>query len=98
MAKRAPLQQVTSTPDAATLRRVAAEAERIEPPAVVRTSRKAVLINIKVAEETAIALARKAVAEGQTQKQIIVRALQSLGLPVDPLDLEDRSPRRRAAA
>ena len=52
----------------------------------------------KVAEETAIALARKAVAEGQTQKQIIVRALQSLGLPVDPLDLEDRSPRRRAAA
>ena len=59
---------------------------------------RAVLINIKVAEETAIALARKAVAEGQTQKQIIVRALQSLGLPVDPLDLEDRSPRRRAAA
>jgi len=96
MAKRAPLQQVT-TPDAATLRRVAAEAERIEPPAVVRPSRKAVLINIKVAEETAIALARKAVAEGQTQKQIIVRALQSLGLPVDPRDLEDRSPRRRVA-
>jgi hypothetical protein len=54
MAKRASLQQVT-TPDAATLRRVAAEAERSEPPAVVRTPRKAVLINIKVAEETAIA-------------------------------------------
>lgn len=96
MAKRAPLRQVT-TPDAATLRRVAIEAERSEPPAVVRTPRKAVLINIKVAEETAIALARMAVAEGLTQKQIIVRALQSIGLPIDPLDLEDRSPRRRAA-
>jgi hypothetical protein len=96
MAQRAPLQRV-ATPDAATLRRVAAEAERSEPPAVVRTPRKAVLINIKVAEETAIALARMAVAEGMTQKQIIVRALQSIGLPIDPLDLEYRSPRRRAA-
>ena len=78
-------------------RRVAAEAERIEPPAIVRTSRKAVLINIKVAEETAIALARKAVAEDNTKADhrpgaAIHRAA------IDPLDLEDRSPRRRAAA
>ena len=96
MSKRAPLQQVAPA-DAATLRRVAAEAERSEPPAVVRPPRKAVLVNVKLAEETAIALAKLAAAEGMTQKQIIVRALQSIGLPIDPLDLEDRSPRRRAA-
>ena len=95
--KRAPLQRV-ATPDAATLRRVAAEAGRSEPPAIVRTPRKTVLVNVKLAESTAIDLARKAVAAGLTQKQWIARALAESGIDVDPLDLEDRSPRRRAYA
>ena len=34
-------------------------------------------------------------ADGLTQKQLMTRALAA-GLPVDPLDLEDRTPRRRS--
>jgi hypothetical protein len=56
-----------------------------------------VLINVKVSEDLAVALAERAEAEGITQKQVITRALAAAGLPVDPLDLEDRTPRRRRA-
>jgi len=83
--------------DAATLRRVAVEAERSTPPAVVKKERRSVLVNIKISEESAIDLATKAKAAGITQKQFIARALQQAGIAMDPLDLEDRSPRRRAA-
>ena len=95
MAKREPLPRVA---DAATLRRVAAEAERSVPPAVVRRDRRTVMVNFKVSEDLAIALAERADAEGVTQKQIITRALAAAGLPVDPLDLQDRTSRRRRAA
>jgi hypothetical protein len=95
MGKRAPLRQVA---DATTLRRVAAEAGRSEPPAIMRPERRTVLVNVKVSEALAIALADRAEAEGITQKQVITRALAAAGLPVDPLDLEDRTPRRRRAA
>lgn len=90
---KAALRQVA---DGATLRRVTTEAVRSEPPAVVRTERRAVLVNVKMAEQSAIALAKQAAAEGITQKQLICRALQAAGVPMDPLDLEDRTPRRRA--
>lgn len=53
------------------------------------------LINTKVSEELAVALADRARDEGITQKQVVTRALAALGLPVDPLDLEGRTPRRR---
>jgi hypothetical protein len=68
------------------------------PPAVVLRTRRTVLINVKVDEALAIALAERAQAEGTTQKQIIMHALAAAGLPVNPLDLEDRTPRRRTAA
>jgi hypothetical protein len=84
--------------DVTTLRRVAADAGRSVPPAVVRPVRRTVLINVKVDESLAIALAQRAEAEGVTQKQVIMRALAAVGLPVDPLDLEDRTPRRRSAS
>jgi len=84
-------------PNASVLRQVAADAGRSMPPAVVR-NRRTVLINVKVDEALAIALAERAQAEGVTQKQVIMRALAAAGLPVSPLDLEDRTPRRRRAA
>jgi hypothetical protein len=68
------------------------------PPAVVRPTRRTVLINVKVDETLAIALAERAQTERITQKQIIMRALAAAGLPVNPLDLEDRTPRRRTVA
>jgi hypothetical protein len=85
-------------PDGTVLRRVAVDAGRSMPPATVRPGRRTVLINVKVSEDLAIALAERAEAEGMTQKQVITRALASAGLPVDALDLADRSPRRRRAA
>jgi len=54
------------------------------------------MVNIKLDESTAIDLANKAVSAGVTQKQWIARALAASGVKVNPLDLEDRSPRRRA--
>ncbi len=85
-------------PDANVLRQVAADASRSMPPAVVQPTRRTVLINVKVDETLAIALAERAQSERITQKQVIMRALAAAGLPVDPLDLEDRTPRRRTAA
>jgi hypothetical protein len=83
--------------DADTLRQVATDASRSLPSAVVRPDRKTVMVNIKMAEESAIALAQLAKAQGITQKQLVCRALQAAGVSMDPLDLEDRTPRRRAA-
>lgn len=80
--------------DAPTLRRVATEAKRTEPPAVVGTEEPTVPVNLKIKKGLADALAERAFREGVTQKQIITRALAKEGLPVDPSDLEDRSGRR----
>ena len=88
MSKRPELRQVA---DATTLNRVATEATRSEPPPIVRPERRTVLINVTVPEELAIALAERAEARGVSQKQIITRALAAAGLPVDPLDLKDRT-------
>ena len=102
MGKRAALRQVA---DATTLRRVAAEAGRSVPPAIVQPAgrpappeRRTVLINVKVSYDLAVAVAERAAAEGITQKQVITRALEAAGLPVDQLDLEDRTPQRRRVA
>lgn len=91
------LKSAHRAPDAATLRQVATDAGRSLPSAVVRPDRRTVMVNIKMAEESAIALAQQAKAQGITQKQLVCRALQAAGVPMDPLDLEDRTPRRRAA-
>lgn len=91
------LKSAHRAPDAATLRQVATDAGRSLPSAVVRPNRRTVMVNIKMAEASAIALAQQAKAQGLTQKQLVCRALQAAGVPMDPLDLEDRTPRRRAA-
>jgi hypothetical protein len=80
--------------DAPTLRRVATEAKRVDPPAMVGAEEPIVPINLKIRKSLATALAKRAFDEGVTQKQIITRALAQAGLPVDPSDLEDRSGRR----
>jgi hypothetical protein len=53
------------------LHQVAAEAGRSLPPAAAPGERRTVLANVKIAEDSAIALAKKAVAEGMIQKQFI---------------------------
>jgi hypothetical protein len=49
-------------------------------------------------ERLMISMVQQAQAEGITQKQVITRALAAAGLPVDDLDLADRTSRRRRAA
>lgn len=94
------LKSVAKAPaaSAAALHQVATEAGRALPPAIARRERRTLLVNVKMAEESAIALAKQAAEEGITQKQLICRALAAAGVPMDPLDLEDRTPRRRVAA
>jgi hypothetical protein len=63
----------------------------------LRPDKRLVMVNVKMTEDSAIALAQQAKAQGITQKQLVCRALQSVGVTIDPMDLEDRTPRRRAA-
>ena len=84
-------------PEAMMLRQVATDAGRSLPPAAVRAERRTVMLNVKVGEAAAFALAEQAKVQGITQKQFICRALEAAGVPMDPLDLEDRTPRRRMA-
>jgi hypothetical protein len=76
-------------------RQAAAPAKQAPVSHAVRSRRDTVLVNIRLAKASAAALAEKAAAAGLTQKQWITRALQTSGIPIDPLDLEDRTPRRR---
>jgi hypothetical protein len=82
-------------PDTATLRQVATDAGRSRPSAIVRPDRQTVMVNIKMAEESAIALAQQAKVQGIIQ--LVSRALEAAGVLTDPLDLEDRTSRRSAA-
>jgi hypothetical protein len=91
------LKSTRRTPDTAALMQVAAEAGRSLPAAVVRQDKPLVMVNIKMTEDSAVALAQQAKAQGITQKQLVCRALHKAGVPIDPQDLEDRTPRRRAA-
>jgi hypothetical protein len=52
------------------------------------------MVNIKMAEESAIALAQQAKAQGIIQ--LVSRALEAAGVLTDPLDLEDHTSRRSA--
>jgi len=87
-----------AAPTRAASRQIVSEVSHALPPVVARRARRTVLVNVKMAEESAIALAKQAAREGITQKQLICRALAAAGVPIDPLDLEDRTPRRRVEA
>jgi hypothetical protein len=82
--------------DAAMLHRVAGQAGRELPAATVRQDPgKIVLVNIKIREVSAVAIARAAKDRGITQKQLVCTALQAAGVELHPHDLEDRTPPKR---
>ena len=89
-----PTSAAAPPPNAASLHRIAAAAGRSLPAALPPRDRQTTLVNIKVGIDLADALAERATREGVTQKQLICRALEAYGLPVDPLDLQDRTRRR----
>jgi len=57
-----------------------------------------VRVAFKLAPATALALAERAAQDGRSEKQVIVRGLEALGLKVDPTDRHERPERRQASA
>lgn len=63
-------------------------------PAAASDDRSTTL-NLRLRTRTVAALARHARETGQTQKQVVCRALADAGVEIAPEDLEDRTPRRK---
>ena len=81
------------SPDA--LRSITARADPTQPPAVMPAKAGSTLITLRLQTALADAIADAAAAAGTTQKVIVTRALAAAGYAVSPVDLEDRTPRRR---
>jgi hypothetical protein len=69
-----------------------------QPPALLTAEDRPTTLNIRMRTSTVEAITDRARERGLTIKQVVALALVKDGLPVDPLDLEDRTPRRRTAA
>jgi hypothetical protein len=78
--------------------RIAAEAAPSLPPTRLQAEDRTQAFNMRLKASTIAAIESKARAEGGTLKQIICRALAEAGVQVAAADLEDGTPRRRAAA
>lgn len=80
-------------PNAQALRQLAAANPALPPPVMPNGGSE--VVNFRIASRTVDALDDAAEAEGTTRKVIITRALAAAGFPIEPGDLEDRTPRRR---
>jgi len=91
------LKAATVRLDAMALRGLAAtSAPSLPPAAMPRTSSE--MTNLRLSSSLIDELDAAARAEGTTRKVIVTRALAAAGYHVPARDLEDRTPRRRAAA
>ena len=77
--------------------RIAAKSAANLPPARLTSDDKALAFNTRLRASTIAAIEARAHAGGTTLKQVICRALFDAGIAVAPADLEDGTPRRRAA-
>jgi hypothetical protein len=87
--------RVRLSPDEAV--RIAAEIAPNLPPTRLTNDDKAQSFNTRLRASTIAAIEARARAQGATLKQVICRALSDAGIEVAPADLEDGTPRRRAA-
>jgi hypothetical protein len=78
--------------------RIAAEAAPNLPPTRLQTEDRTQAFNMRLKASTIAAIEARARADGGTLKQVICRALADAGVQVAAADLEDGTPRRRAAA
>jgi hypothetical protein len=92
---RAPLKQRKPTPDEAV--RIATETAPRLPPAQMPQMERPVTFTMRLKSGTLSAIEASARREGVTLKQRIMHALAADGIEVVPTDLEDGTPRRRAA-
>ena len=86
-----------SRPSPAEAVRIAAKAAPEMPPARLPAEDKQVPYSTRLRASTVAAIEAKARAEGTSLKLVICRALAAAGVEVAPGDLEDGTPRRRAA-
>ena len=68
-----------------------------QPPTQVPIADRPTTLNVRMRTSTVAAITARARERGLTIKQVLCHALAEAGVSVDPLDLEDRTPRRRAA-
>ena len=92
---RAPLKQRKPTPGEVV--RIAAETAPRLPPALMPQTDKPATFTMRLKSGTLAAIEASAREHGMTLKQRIMRALAADGIEVVPADLEDGTPRRRAA-
>jgi hypothetical protein len=93
---RAPLKQ-RSRPTPAEAVRIATETAPTLPPTLMSQTDKPATFTMRLKSGTLSAIEASARQEGVTLKQRIMRALAADGIEVVPIDLEDGTPRRRAA-
>jgi hypothetical protein len=86
--------RVRLSPDEAV--RTTAETAPSLPPTRLTSDDKA-SFNTQLRASAIAAIEARSRAEGVTLKQVICRALSTAGIAVAPADLEDGTPRRRAA-
>ena len=86
-----------SRPSSTEATRIAAKIATNMPPTRLTGDDKALAFNTRLRTSTIAAIEARARAEGATLKQVICRALFDAGIAVAPADLEDGTPRRRAA-
>jgi hypothetical protein len=77
--------------------RIATETAPTLPPAQMPQADRPVTFTMRLKSGTLSAIETSARREGVTLKQRIMRALAADGIEVVPTDLEDGTPRRRAA-
>lgn len=65
------------------------------PPARLEAPDRATTLNLRMRHSTVAALSAAAKARGVTMKQLVAEGIQALGIQVSPIDLEDRTPRRK---
>ena len=69
-----------------------------QPPPLISARDRPTTLNVRMRSSTVAAITDRARERGLTIKQVLAFALAKDGLTVDPVDLEDRTPRRRSAA
>ena len=68
------------------------------PPTQIEASDRPTTLNLRLRESTVDAITSHAKARGLTIKQLIMEGARSMGIPIAAADLENRTPRRKAAS
>jgi hypothetical protein len=94
---KAPLKTRSSRPTPQEAVRIAAEAAPTLPPARLPTEDRAAPFNMRLRLSSIAKIEARARQDGVSLKLVVSRALATYGIEMAPADLEDGTPRRRAA-